>query len=204
VRTTRRVSLRRGCGTAAGSLGTWDQIDIVNAGACWGPSRGVKNNFRRLPSLVSPARVLLPVQLSCRDVSAFSSRPARPRTRSGPVALFFRGLVSEPPSPGIRKMKTLSLLVHLGLLQTCLGKKCYYPGGEEATGDYPCDSDAEHSACCAGGTLGKACLANKLCWSPGMRFARGSCTDPSFKSPACPDYCTRKAPLTSCAKRKWY
>ncbi|KAH6838364.1 transcription initiation factor IID, 18kD subunit-domain-containing protein [Chaetomium sp. MPI-CAGE-AT-0009] len=90
-------------------------------------------------------------------------------------------------------MKTILLfLVHLGLLQVCLGKKCYYPDGSEATGDYPCDADAEHSACCAGGTLGKACLANKLCWSSVMTFARGSCTDPSFKSPACPDYCTHR------------
>ncbi|KAH6641907.1 transcription initiation factor IID, 18kD subunit-domain-containing protein [Chaetomium tenue] len=87
-------------------------------------------------------------------------------------------------------MKAFSLLVHLGLLQACLGKKCYYPNGQEARNAYPCDPDAEHSTCCSGSAWGKSCLANKLCVTPGMRFARGSCTDPTFKSPACPDICT--------------
>ncbi|KAL2158289.1 hypothetical protein VTH06DRAFT_4610 [Thermothelomyces fergusii] len=97
----------------------------------------------------------------------------------------------------------LLLLVHLGLFRRCLGKKCYYPGGKEATGDFPCDADAEHSPCCAGTPLGLACLANKLCLSPAGRFARGSCTDPTWESPECPKFCTHQTgrgwDLVSCA-----
>ncbi|KAK4039877.1 transcription initiation factor IID, 18kD subunit-domain-containing protein [Parachaetomium inaequale] len=89
-------------------------------------------------------------------------------------------------------MKTLfSLVVHLSLLQTCLGL-CYYPNGDLAKDDHPCDPDAEHSPCCAAPTVGKACLANKLCVSPENIYARGSCTDPTWMSPECPNYCTRQ------------
>jgi hypothetical protein len=79
----------------------------------------------------------------------------------------------------------LSILVHLGVLQTCLAaSKCYYPNGDESA-DYPCDPDAEESVCCADASVGFACLSNKLCLSPGGRTARGSCTDKTWKSPEC-------------------
>ncbi|KAH6617179.1 hypothetical protein F5144DRAFT_385379 [Chaetomium tenue] len=89
-------------------------------------------------------------------------------------------------------MKTpLIFLLHLGLLQRCLGKKCYYPGGVEAPGDLPCDTEAENSPCCAGGKIAGACLANKLCLAKGNPdwYARGSCTDPTFEAPECPKFC---------------
>ncbi|KAK4121163.1 hypothetical protein N657DRAFT_647984 [Parathielavia appendiculata] len=87
-------------------------------------------------------------------------------------------------------MKTpFVVLVHVGILQTCLAK-CYYPGGFEST-DIPCDPDAEVSACCANGDskVANACLSNKLCIMPAGTIARGGCTDPTFTSPDCPRYC---------------
>ncbi|KAK4234053.1 transcription initiation factor IID, 18kD subunit-domain-containing protein [Achaetomium macrosporum] len=86
-------------------------------------------------------------------------------------------------------MKTLfPLLVHLGLLQTCFGK-CYYPNGNEATIDWPCDENAENSACCAGAPFGFACLENGLCQGKDGKVIRGSCTDESWMSPDCPHFC---------------
>ncbi|KAK4247868.1 hypothetical protein C7999DRAFT_40858 [Corynascus novoguineensis] len=70
------------------------------------------------------------------------------------------------------------------------GQEVLLPRGEEAIDDHPCDPDAENSASCAGTPLGLASLANKLCLSPAGRLARGSCTDPTWKSPDCPRYCT--------------
>ncbi|KAL2169524.1 hypothetical protein VTG60DRAFT_5917 [Thermothelomyces hinnuleus] len=84
-----------------------------------------------------------------------------------------------------------------------LWQEMLLPGGKEATEDFPCDPDAEHSPCCAGTPLGLACLANKLCLSPAGRFARGSCTDPTWKSPECPKFCTHQTgkgwDLVSCS-----
>ncbi|KAK4141344.1 uncharacterized protein C8A04DRAFT_31094 [Dichotomopilus funicola] len=92
------------------------------------------------------------------------------------------------------------------LLQPCAAqqqKTCYYPDGSIAKGDHPCDTDAEHSPCCAGDVLANQCLANKLCLSPKGRYARGSCTDPTWTSPDCPQYCiannlTNGADLSLC------
>ena len=90
-------------------------------------------------------------------------------------------------------MKTLFLfLVVLAVLQACSGK-CYYPNGNVAL-DFPCDSDAENSMCCGDGRdelnfVGFACLSNKLCQSETGRIIRGSCTDPTWKSPECVRNC---------------
>jgi hypothetical protein len=67
-------------------------------------------------------------------------------------------------------------------------KKCYYPE-LEATGDHPCDPDAEESVCCGTGG-GSMCLTNKACVRPGHDMARGSCTDKTWGSEACPLFCT--------------
>ncbi|KAL2755386.1 hypothetical protein ACRALDRAFT_1082359 [Sodiomyces alcalophilus JCM 7366] len=66
--------------------------------------------------------------------------------------------------------------------------RCYYPNGQRANGDFPCDPDDEDSPCCNGG-MGWACLSNKLCKGPDGNVIRGSCTDPNWESPHCPQYC---------------
>ena len=70
---------------------------------------------------------------------------------------------------------------------------CFYPSGAEASQDFVCNPLAKTSFCCG---LGYACLGNKLCVrtaeatdnNPAL-FNRGSCTDQTFESPDCPQFC---------------
>ena len=69
---------------------------------------------------------------------------------------------------------------------------CYYPDGLESKGS-PCNPTADVSTCCGPGFV---CLSNGLC-TPGpndrktydYKFYRSSCTDPTWKSSACPNFC---------------
>jgi hypothetical protein len=64
---------------------------------------------------------------------------------------------------------------------------CYYPDGGTAKGDYACNLTAEHSFCCA---VGYNCLDNKICVAVGNSdWNRGSCTDKTWNSPECPQFC---------------
>jgi len=71
-------------------------------------------------------------------------------------------------------------------------KSCYFPNGQQATGDFPCDPAAtattSNSACC-GGSVGSVCLSNKLCRGPDGNVVRGSCTDAGWTSGECASYC---------------
>ncbi|KAK4184103.1 hypothetical protein QBC35DRAFT_442078 [Podospora australis] len=68
---------------------------------------------------------------------------------------------------------------------------CYFPNGQPS-GDVPCDSSAEVSMCCGSRSN---CLSSGLCWldgtteTSGISYARGTCTDPTWKSPHCPQHC---------------
>ena len=69
---------------------------------------------------------------------------------------------------------------------------CYFPDGLESRGS-PCNPTADVSACCGPGFV---CLGNGLC-TPGpndrrtydYKFYRSSCTDSTWKSSACPNFC---------------
>ena len=69
---------------------------------------------------------------------------------------------------------------------------CYFPGGLESKGS-PCNPTANVSTCCGPGFV---CLGNRLC-APGpnnrktyhYKFYRSSCTDSTWKSSACPNFC---------------
>ena len=73
-------------------------------------------------------------------------------------------------------------------------RSCYFPDGTPSGTDVPCTDDpVGDSFCCF---TGQACLSNKVCGafhtnSTGsfMTFARGTCTDSSWNSPACPKFC---------------
>ena len=69
---------------------------------------------------------------------------------------------------------------------------CYFPRGEGDGFGYACDLTANVSACCA---IGWACLDNGLCKSGNGKIARGSCTDRSWNSLDCPQYCLSKPNL---------
>ncbi|KAI4225085.1 MAG: hypothetical protein L6R36_004175 [Xanthoria steineri] len=72
---------------------------------------------------------------------------------------------------------------------------CYHPNGDPVhdTNYVPCSLVAEGiaSACCAINRhpYPDECLANGLCRNGGD-FFRDSCTDPTWKSPSCPQLCT--------------
>ncbi|KZL63533.1 hypothetical protein CI238_02888 [Colletotrichum incanum] len=87
-------------------------------------------------------------------------------------------------------MKDLSLsCLFFCLLQIAtVVARCYFPNGDNVSGDFPCDQDADDSPCCSV-TLGSACLSNKLCRGPDGNTVRGSCTDESWNSPDCAHYC---------------
>lgn len=68
---------------------------------------------------------------------------------------------------------------------------CFFPGGVQSL-DVPCDPKAEVSMCC--GSV-NACLSNGLCKledtsnNTGIAYARGTCSDPTWQSPICPQNC---------------
>ena len=70
------------------------------------------------------------------------------------------------------------------------GKTCYFPAGNEAHGNVPCDPTAAVSACCGARAN---CLPNGLCKVPSTSnpnyVARGACTDSTWNSPQCVQHC---------------
>ena len=65
---------------------------------------------------------------------------------------------------------------------------CYFPDGTIAGQDTPCTKDITVDAdyCCGENSL---CLTNKVCLNNVGTFDRGSCTDRSWNSTACPSFC---------------
>lgn len=80
----------------------------------------------------------------------------------------------------------IALFALPGFTQTC-----YLSNGKVAeqngVKDKPCRPDDPHSTCC--GTGRYACAANGLCSDDQSLFVVGSCTDPTWEDPACPDVC---------------
>lgn len=72
---------------------------------------------------------------------------------------------------------------------------CYFPNGRLAHNDSPCRDDTENSVCCG---QGYACLTNGICQATGeelqkpgaSEFVRGGCTDKSYRSSSCPQFCS--------------
>lgn len=64
---------------------------------------------------------------------------------------------------------------------------CYYPDGSIAQGDKPCGNGTD-VACCGSGGI---CLSNGLCMDVAQpnTLARSSCTDKTWNSGNCPNYC---------------
>lgn len=71
---------------------------------------------------------------------------------------------------------------------------CYYPNGDTAPQDTPCTDATAQSACCG---EGYACLSNGICEATGdelqkpdaSTYVRGSCTDQTWRSSDCPNFC---------------
>ena len=89
----------------------------------------------------------------------------------------------------------------LGLLLACVSIQaaavalaapatCYFPSGDAAPGNVPCNNGTEFSSCCSSAS---SCLANGLCLvntdEDTVEFGRGGCTDKSWNSASCFGYC---------------
>ena len=75
------------------------------------------------------------------------------------------------------------------------GATCYNDDGQILEGDVPCNPNADQSFCCG---IHWTCLDSGVCSdqnttqliSPGEALlARATCTDRTFKSDACPQFC---------------
>ncbi|KAI9869303.1 MAG: hypothetical protein M1813_000092 [Trichoglossum hirsutum] len=93
----------------------------------------------------------------------------------------------------MRSNNPLRSIIHSLLLSLHLpsasAQTCYGVGGSIALGATPCNpSSSTHSACCHNVDY---CLTNGLCFDSGgdNLLSRQSCTDQSWNSQACPQYC---------------
>ena len=64
---------------------------------------------------------------------------------------------------------------------------CYFPNHEIAPNNYACDLSSKVSFCCG---IDAICLDNKICLNTVNEHIRGACTDKTWRSPDCPQYCT--------------
>ncbi|KZF21500.1 hypothetical protein L228DRAFT_239473 [Xylona heveae TC161] len=97
-----------------------------------------------------------------------------------------------------RIWSVLFILLICDLASVTGSATCYYPSGDVAHRDMPCDPSARQSSCC--GPL-DICLGNGLCYdqsSDGL-ISRGSCTDQTWNDGSCSHYCADDAPNEGCA-----
>lgn len=66
---------------------------------------------------------------------------------------------------------------------------CYFPNGDIAWNNYACDLSTPVSHCCG---VSMICLNNQICRSDMGNNIRGACTDQTWKSSDCPQYCLGK------------
>lgn len=90
----------------------------------------------------------------------------------------------------------LHLVTPLLVVLTVAQAPCYFPGGDWASGYYPCDPTAYTTLCCQ---IGWTCFSNGLCmitdpstanatYQVGTTF-RGACTNPKWNASACGAFC---------------
>jgi hypothetical protein len=108
----------------------------------------------------------------------------------------------------------LSFIVLHSLLSSSLASpKCYNYDGTQSTNAFTACNDAGDSMCCLLGEsdhTGDVCGSGTmygLCGINGTQLSRESCTDPTWKSPACLKLCVdgngRDAFVPSPAVRAW-
>lgn len=76
---------------------------------------------------------------------------------------------------------------------------CYFPNGQVAEDNYACDASADVSVCCGSGSV---CLDNKVCLANNQETIRGACTDRTWTSPECPQWCTGESYRNMNRKRR--
>ena len=112
------------------------------------------------------------------------------------VSLFIRPDNSMPSTRGLPLLRLFILALSILLVVKAADPICYYPDGTEAA-DYQyvaCNGSSVASCCIP--AEGDACMSDGLCYWPGEYLYRGACTDQTWKSGNCPQYCqTCKSPL---------
>jgi hypothetical protein len=78
------------------------------------------------------------------------------------------------------------------MLQAVSAQVCYYPDGLTTSDDVACSNNPAGSSCCPTGSF---CMDNGLCFGGGI-VSRSSCTDQTWASAECAQYCTE-------GKLKW-
>ena len=73
-------------------------------------------------------------------------------------------------------------LLHVASAQSIQLKPCYGWDGSSSN-NFPCNPEANVSACCGGGSM---CMTNIYCKNPSGLLVVGACTDRSWNDPACP------------------
>lgn len=97
-------------------------------------------------------------------------------------------------------------------LTTFSSATCYEPDGSIIQDDTSCDSTAEASYCCG---TGWSCLSDGICMieqQAATVYYRGSCTDKSWSSQECPNFCLQfgtnaSLPMGKCNRsdgQDWY
>lgn len=98
-------------------------------------------------------------------------------------------LEADEPCLNMCRLKTVTLISFTFVIN-CIGDNaCYYPSGNKQTVDRPCDNSVSESHCCG---VNDICLTNGMCFQLGdvLLVTRGSCTDQSWSSSACPRECS--------------
>ncbi|KAF2452578.1 hypothetical protein BDY21DRAFT_367724 [Lineolata rhizophorae] len=99
-----------------------------------------------------------------------------------------------------------AFFAQLSLCGTILAQACYFPDGStsDTTDWFVCNSTADHSHCCV---LGDECLTNGLCKGSLEgninRYWRESCTDPAWRSSACPSFCNTNDTHSDAPRVNW-
>lgn len=107
---------------------------------------------------------------------------SRPRNLTTALTMF-----SSPQA------RTVAVVVLLAASSTAMAQSCYYPDGSLPT-DYeyvPCTGDSVSSCCIP--SEGDVCLASGACYYKSRNYPfRGACTDKSWTSSKCPQYCMNR------------
>ena len=109
-----------------------------------------------------------------------------------------QALKSQPCSPAFTMIASVIFLVALSTRSgLTFNSTCYGPpydgggpNGPHAPFDSPCtqSSNDEEARVCCGYSDGSVCLTNGLCFVPANNtMMQGSCTDPTWTSPNCPN-----------------
>ena len=113
---------------------------------------------------------------------SFSSAALQPPSNPHPSPM----LLHRPPPFSLAIILILLHLVPTNAILT----DCYYPNGLLEPLNSPCNPTANASACCG---QGQRCFSNGVCevsqQDGHIDFVRASCTDPTWKDPACLRQC---------------